>query len=69
VHPIGLAGSREGVYCGSGPAPGAVARLAGAGTVAEAARTAGADMLDLSGIGFFMLSLFGRRSARSPASR
>jgi len=46
-------------YCGYGPASGVVERLAGAGIVVEAvADDAGAEVLELPGNRFFMLTLF-----------
>jgi CTP synthase (UTP-ammonia lyase) len=46
-------------YCGYGPALGVVERLAGAGMVIEAiADDADAEVLELAGNGFFMLTLF-----------
>ena len=46
-------------YCGYGPAPGVVERLAGAGMVIEAiADDADAEVLELAGNRFFMLTLF-----------
>jgi len=46
-------------YCGYGPAPGVVERLAAAGIVVEAtADDAGAEVLELPSNRFFMLSLF-----------
>lgn len=46
-------------YCGYGPGPGVVERLAGAGRVIEAtADDADAEVLELPGTRFFMLTLF-----------
>jgi CTP synthase (UTP-ammonia lyase) len=46
-------------YCGYGPGPGVVERLAGAGMVVEAtAEDAAAEVLELPGNRFYMLTLF-----------